>query len=158
MKEIVALDEFLSTKIHQWDVFMASVFLAGGITSCPDWQSDMVKKLSDTNLTLLNPRRTTFDITDPVQSELQIAWEHAHLKKAMAILFWFPKETLCPITLYELGYWAADRHKRLFVGTDPEYQRKIDVVTQLRLERPGIQVVHSLDELAQQVIAEFTLG
>jgi len=34
-----------------------SVFLAGGITGCEDWQDEIVEMLKDTNFVLLNPRR-----------------------------------------------------------------------------------------------------
>ena len=37
-----------------------SVFLAGGITGCPDWQSWMVTRLRPASLALLNPRRADF--------------------------------------------------------------------------------------------------
>ena len=57
-----------------------SVFLAGGITGCPDWQSDIVKMLSDTDLTLLNPRRADFPIGDPDAAFDQIQWEHNALR------------------------------------------------------------------------------
>ncbi len=49
-------------------------------------------------------------------------WEHDHLRRAKAIMFWFPSETLCPITLYELGAWtilARQTGTKLFVGADP---------------------------------------
>jgi hypothetical protein len=150
MKEIVALDVYVPA-----EGMLYPVFLAGGITGCPDWQSKMVRLLKDTDLTLLNPRRKSFDMTDPQHSMLQIAWEHRHLFRASAILFWFPKETLCPITLYELGRWAGERQKRIFVGAHPDYARRIDVVTQLALERPEIKVVDNLEDLASQVIAAF---
>lgn len=42
-----------------------SVFLAGGITGCPDWQSDIVKMLEKDPITIINPRRKDFPIGDP---------------------------------------------------------------------------------------------
>ncbi|MGH7175566.1 MAG: nucleoside 2-deoxyribosyltransferase domain-containing protein, partial [Minisyncoccia bacterium] len=127
-----------------------SVFLAGGITSCPDWQAEMVKLLSDTDLTLVSPRRKVWPIDRPEASEEQIVWEHQHFLRVDSILFWFPKETLCPIVLYELGAWLF-RPKAVFVGTHPDYQRKQDVIIQSRLERPALKVVHTLEDLAGQV-------
>ncbi len=41
-------------------VLYKSVYLAGGITNCPDWQQQMVHLLDDTDYTLLNPRRGCF--------------------------------------------------------------------------------------------------
>jgi hypothetical protein len=46
-----------------------------------------------------------FSMNDPTASKDQIQWEFEHLRKADTILFWFPKESICPIALYELGAW-----------------------------------------------------
>ncbi len=127
-----------------------SVFLAGGITNCPDWQKDIVELLSDTNLVLYNPRRADFPIGDPNAAKEQITWEHKYLHKADMILFWFPKETLCPIVLYELGYWT-NSSTPIFVGVHPEYQRRQDVEIQTGLSRSNVEGVYSLEDLAQQV-------
>lgn len=128
-----------------------SIFMAGGITNCPDWQQDMRELLSNTNLTLLNPRRVDFPIHDPDAAKAQITWEHIHLRKANAILFWFPHETLCPIVLYELGAWSIGS-KQIFVGVHPEYQRRQDVEIQTHLVRKDFKIVYSLEGLANQVI------
>lgn len=87
----------------------------------------------------------------PGTEEEQITWEHTHLLKADAILFWFPCETLCPIALYELGSWIF-RPKKLFIGCHPEYKRKTDVEIQTKLERPKQRILYSLDDLAKQVL------
>ncbi|MBC8102371.1 MAG: nucleoside 2-deoxyribosyltransferase domain-containing protein [Cytophagales bacterium] len=126
------------------------LFLAGGISGCGDWQREMTALLSDTSLTLLNPRRPDFPIDDEAAARTQIEWEFRHLRLADAILFWFPHETLCPITLFELG--AGSRSAvPLFVGTHPDYQRRTDVIVQLSLARPEVSVVGDLASLATQV-------
>lgn len=76
-----------------------SLFLAGGITGCPDWQSKLIDLLKNEDVVILNPRRKDFPINDPKAIEKQIVWEYNHLKKANAISFWFPKESICPIAL-----------------------------------------------------------
>ena len=129
----------------------ASIFLAGGITNCPDWQQDMVGLLSDTLYTLLNPRRKDFPIGDPNEALEQIAWEHNALRDADEILFWFPDDTICPIVLYELGAWSMTQ-KPIYVGVHPEYQRRQDVEIQTNLVRPEIKIAYSLEELANQII------
>lgn len=131
------------------------VFMAGGITDCPDWQQQILQMIrqTGTSLVLMNPRRTNFPIHDPKAAEAQIRWEHLHLKKAHAILFWFPKETLCPIVLYELGAWSMMVHKPIFVGMDPKYKRRQDVEIQTKLVRPEVKVVYSLKDLAVNVLA-----
>jgi hypothetical protein len=127
-----------------------SLFLAGGITGCPDWQVTMVNLLQNSELALLNPRRKNFDVMDPNIDEQQIRWEFEHLNLATAILFWFCAETLCPIALFEYGKWIGTS-KRLFVGHDPGYQRSKDIGIQTELTRNGQRIHDSLDSLAEEV-------
>lgn len=126
------------------------LFLGGGISSCPLWQDEIVPKMTHLDITLINPRRKQWDITNKSLEREQIEWEHRHMLRADAIMFWFPCETLCPITLYELGKWSV-RPKQLFVGCHPDYQRKRDVEIQTELERPKQIVVYSLNDLISQV-------
>jgi hypothetical protein len=130
-----------------------SLFVAGGISNCPNWQTDIIADLVEKGLdaNLFNPRREDYP-DEEAEAIRQIEWEFYALNKADAVLFWFPKETLCPITLLELGRFTHDT-KTIFVGTHPDYQRKLDVITQLRLARPDVQVVHSLDALTEQVFS-----
>ncbi len=128
-----------------------SVFLAGGITGCRDWRAEVVAQLMNSNLTLFNPLRPNFPIDDPSASVFQIQWEHEYLRKATAILFWFPAETLCPITLYELGAWSMTT-KPLFVGVHPDYTRIADVELQTRLVRPDVEIVYSVQALVAQLL------
>lgn len=135
-----------------------SIFLAGGITNCGDWQEEMRGLLADTDLVLLNPRRKNFPIGDPGTAEAQISWEYRHLGMADEILFWFSCETLCPIGLFELGRWSYYPawlpivcRKRIYVGVHPDYARRRDVEIQLELVRPEVEVVYSLEALADVV-------
>jgi len=127
-----------------------SLFIAGGISGCDNWQEEFINSLKDTDLTILNPRRNSFKADNLDIEEEQISWEFNHLKKVSAVSFWFPKETLCPITLYELGKQSV-LSKPLFIGVHPEYKRKRDIEIQTRLIRPEIKIVYSLSDLVQQV-------
>ncbi|MBC8143753.1 MAG: nucleoside 2-deoxyribosyltransferase domain-containing protein [Armatimonadetes bacterium] len=131
-----------------------SLFLAGGISACADWQKQIIALLAHTDLTLINPRREAFDLQDKSVAEAQIRWEYRRLREASAVLFWFPPETLCPITLFELG-GALERNAPVFVGCDPGYARRADVITQTALARPGIRVTETLADLAAQVVRAF---
>ncbi len=138
------------------DEHRLGVFLAGGITGCGDWQTQMVDLLGSTSLVLLNPRRDDFP-EDPAAAEneaaWQIHWEFVHLRLAAARLFWFPSATLCPITLFELGKFAASAAP-LFVGVDDQYQRKLNITHQLKLSRPNdCEISNSIEQLAARVIA-----
>lgn len=129
-----------------------SLFLAGGITGCPDWQATVVKMLQNEDVTLFSPRRKDFDVTNQKESEIQIAWEHKYLSQADAVSFWFCEKEIQPITLLEFGRWSTkELNKKLFVGVDPKYPRIKDVQTQLSLERPEIQIVYSLSDLVAQI-------
>ena len=127
------------------------VFMAGGVTNCPDWQQELRKELhaemgpltddsaNICSFTLLNPRRENFPINDPCASEEQIAWEYMGFKLADIIIFWFAKGSLNPIVLFELGKHYL--HPNIVVGCDPEYVRISDVIIQLRLVRPRFHVI-----------------
>ena len=126
------------------------VFVAGGISGCVDWQSEMIHLLDNDNIVLLNPRRDSFEVNDLNFSKFQIMWEYTHLKRADLVLFWFPAETLCPITLFELGVISL-RGTDMVVGCHPQYTRRFDVITQLSLYRPDVKVQDSITEVANMV-------
>lgn len=130
-----------------------SLFLAGGISNCPDWQSQLINLLSDCrDLTIFNPRRPNYPMDNPNEALNQIEWEYEHLKTADMIAVWFSKGSVNPIVLYELGIWINARPEiPAFVGIDPGYERTRDVQIQTKLARTDIQIVGSISELAEQV-------
>jgi hypothetical protein len=132
------------------------IFLAGGISNCSDWQSEVIAKLADKDVQLINPRRDDFDITNPDMSVEQICWEWEHLHAADAIIFYFAPETVCPITLYELGVHATNLTD-IFVTCHPDYVRKLDVEIQLSLARPSVKVHDNIDDMIADVIKFYTL-
>ena len=118
-----------------------AIFMAGGISNCPDWQSEVISKAADSNLNstlglmgkelvLINPRRPDFDVSKSESSVAQIKWERQHLALADSITFWFPKEGACMITLFELGC-ALGAGREFSVGVEPGYSRELDVRVQL---------------------------
>ena len=130
-----------------------SVFLAGGITGCPDWQSGVTNALAGLPITVFNPRRDMFP-DDPAAEEEQIRWEFERLRSATLVAFWFPKETLNPITLFEFGA-DMERTKPFIVGVDPEYARISDLEIQMKLRRPDVSMIRSLGELTDAIKAFF---
>jgi hypothetical protein len=127
-----------------------SVFLAGGITNCPDWQAEIVRKLSAADLTVVNPRRISFPIDDPDAAQAQIEWEYYWLRGTDIVSVWFSAGSLNPIVLFELGS-ALERCEHLIVGCDPQYERRQDVRLQTYLRRPELDIVYSLDDLAKAI-------
>ena len=130
-----------------------SVFLAGGISGTHDWQVELVALLADLPLVLLNPRRRNFPMDDPSAARAQIEWEFRYLRRATAVLFWFPPETLCPIALFELGGRIAEPKQALFVGAHLDYKRRLDIQIQLMLARPEVALLADIPALAEQVRA-----
>ena len=137
-------------KSESHDDFRKTLFLGGGISGCPDWQLEMVNLLKDTDLIIVNPRRKKFDLSDKSMTISQIHWEYSHLKICHARLFWFPCETLCPITLFELGKFCEEAAP-LFVGCHPDYKRKLDIEIQMKLAGRTIPISYSLKKLADIV-------
>lgn len=135
--EIYSVDKHSSKKI----------FLAGGISNCPDWQAEVVEKIKDIDHVIVyNPRRQNFPIDDPFASEQQITWEYEHLRDSDIIVFWFSKGSLNPIVLYELGKWGNSTDKKIIIGIDPDYERKMDVIIQTKLARPHTIIVNTLED------------
>jgi len=125
--------------------YRPALFLAGGITGCPNWQHELCTAIEDLDIIVLNPRRKDFNISDKNIIK-QIEWENWHLNNADMISFWFPEESLCPIALYELGAWTH-ASKTIFVGIHPNYQRRKDVEIQTRIKAPSVPIVYSIRDL-----------
>lgn len=128
-----------------------SVFLAGGITGCSDWQSIAARYLLDREISVFNPRRANFDVTDAKAAIAQVEWEFKALRQADVILFWFPESlTTQPIALFELGFWSGVGRGTIVVGSAPGYPRTFDVIKQMellsRLSSHPITVHGSLEE------------
>jgi len=132
------------------------IFLAGGITNCPDWQKVIIDKIKHSsnyyikimleNVTIFNPRRKNFPIEDPNASKEQITWEYERLRESNIIVFWFSKGSLNPIVLYELGRWGNSQPVIQIIGMDKEYERKSDVLIQTKLSKPETKICDNLDD------------
>lgn len=116
-----------------------AVFIAGGISDCADWQADVVNIIDCDTFDVVNPRRIGgFDKTGATAEE-QITWEHTALGKVDSYLFWFPKESICPIGLFELGM-ALERvlikpNPMIIIGWHEEYPRAFDLKIQTKLAK-----------------------
>jgi hypothetical protein len=137
----------------------ARLFLAGGISNCPDWQEDaadyLLSQLEGYDIDIINPRRNNFDF-EKISTREQVTWEYNALRWSDYVLFWFPEETVCPITLLELGKEMIRRKHiphSIFVGCHQEYKRKEDVNVQLELEiGDNIDVHYDLFSLLKHVV------
>ena len=144
-----------------------SVFLAGGICNCSDWQSAILVRLAqmDTdNLVVFNPRREKFPIGDPSAAYEQIEWEFKALEKADIFSMYFASGVSDqPICMYELGrniVRMQDRHpadwaSRLIISVENAYLRKQDVLIQTELACGNLYVnAHEGTKVLQDKHAE----
>lgn len=139
MKIITAPEKYILEKGE------ISVFLAGGITDCPNWQNDIIERLrylNTENLVVFNPRRENFPIHDPSASYKQIEWEFKALESADIFSMYFSSgESVQPICMYELGRNLAkmqikkpiDWEDRIVISVEDGYKRKQDVLIQTEL-------------------------
>jgi len=131
------------------------IFLAGGITNCPDWQAEIISRISsqvkNSSVTIFNPRRTRWK-KDEIKEEEQITWEHKYLQLVDLVVFWFPEETLCPIALYELGVCNAKRIDSIIIGYHRNYKRRTDVLIQSTLAGYKDNFYLTLDKLISRIL------
>ena len=119
-----------------------SVFLAGGITNCEDWQKEVTRELEFEDISIFNPRQEHFDITDKLASYKQITWEYERLEQMDIFSMYFCNANSDqPICMYELGRnivrmqnrFPNDWEKRIIISVEDGYRRKADVLIQTEL-------------------------
>lgn len=119
-----------------------SVFLAGGITNCKEWQKEVIKELDYADITIFNPRQEHFDVTDKLAAYKQIEWEFDRLETMDMFSMYFCNDNSDqPICMYELGRnivrmqnrFPADWQKRIVISVEKGYKREKDVLIQMQL-------------------------
>lgn len=140
MKVVTAIEDYELSRDE------ISVFLAGGITNCQEWQDKIISLLKDEidtdKLVVFNPRRKNFPIGDPSASYKQIDWEYRQLERMDIFSMYFAGgESDQPICMYELGRniirmqnrFPIDWSNRIVVSVESDYKRKQDVLIQTDL-------------------------
>lgn len=135
--------------------YSKSVFLAGSIEQdkAENWQNYIIEKLANTNITIFNPRRESWNENwkqsiDNPQFKEQVLWELEALEKADLIAMYFSPATKSPISLLELGLFA--RSEKMIVCCPKGFWRKgnVDIVC----EKFGISQVENLEMLVKEII------
>ena len=126
-----------------------AVFLAGSIEmgTAENWQIKVEELLKDTGWTILNPRRDNWDPSWDQKKENehfrgQVLWELEAQKRAEKIIMYFDPTTKSPISLLELGLFAASG--RMIVICPDEFWRKgnVDIVC----EEWNVKQVNTIEE------------
>ena len=157
MRVITAVEQYIP---KEGDI---TVFLAGGITNCWEWQDKIIELLMEkgdakksNELVIFNPRRKNFPINDPNASYEQICWEFEMLEKADIFSMYFCGDTPSdqPICMYELGRnivrmqmkYPTEWQRRIIISVENQYRRKNDVLFQTELATGNkITVRHAND-------------
>lgn len=135
---------------HPLEITHPSIFLAGSIEldKAQKWQDYITEQLVDFPLTLLNPRRDSWDASWPQEISFapfkeQVEWELEGLEVADLIIVYFDPATKSPISLLELGLHA--RSGKIVVCCPGGFWRKgnVDIVCR----RYGIPQVETIDAL-----------
>lgn len=144
-----------------------SVFLAGGITGCPDWQKIVIQELESEDISVYNPRQERFCVADKSASYKQIVWEYERLEKMDIFSMYFcGGDSIQPICMYELGRnilrmqnrFPSDWQNRIVISVEDGYQREQDVIIQVEL-CSGIHVnTNATPQLHAQQIKRAKMG
>lgn len=119
-----------------------SVFLAGGITNCKEWQKEVIDELHYEEISIFNPRQEHFDVSDRNASYKQIEWEFERLEQMDIFSMYFcNSNSTQPICMYELGRnivrmqnrFPSDWEKRIVISVENGYERAQDVFIQTQL-------------------------
>lgn len=144
------------TATEEIDTYKPTVFLAGGITNCPEWQNELIELLQyRDDFVLLNPRRENFPMDDPNAAEEQIRWEFEALNNCDIFSMWYTAGISDqPICMYELGrHLALKPADNIVIGVEPGYKRAQDVYIQTELVSPFVSnnIASTLNEHALNI-------
>jgi nucleoside 2-deoxyribosyltransferase len=135
-----------------------AVFLAGSIEqdTAEKWQEALIRRLADCPVTILNPRRKAWDASWDQsirhgEFRKQVEWELSAMERADCIVMYFDPNTKAPVTLLELGLFAASR--KLIVCCPEGFWRKgnVDIVC----EKYELKQARNLDELITTIKDSF---
>lgn len=127
-----------------------SFFLCGSIIG-EEWRDQIVESLKNFDVDIYNPKRLSWK--EALEKD-QVIWENSYLGRSNVIVFWFSEESVCPISLFELGVHLFS-NKVLYVGFSPKYQKLINLQTQLKLINPNMILYNSLENLISSIQKDF---
>lgn len=136
------------------------IFLGGSTTT--SWRDEVISSI-DGNGTFLDP------MTEDYDAEKSTKWEMLALWSCDSIVMWFGKETLQPISLFEIGthtaryFTSQGKTPYVVLGVDPEYQKRKEIEAQIDSlnthlvgDCPQLSIVDTLEEVVIGVKEEIT--
>lgn len=141
MKVIIAPEYYVPTKEE------VTVFLAGGITNCEDWQKEVIDYLKSLpeektdKLVIFNPRRDKWPkSSDTEEIRRQINWEADYIRSSYIFSMYFTdtEKSDQPICFYELGKYAHSYND--IISYKEGFKRALDVEFQMSIN--GRSCVH----------------
>lgn len=153
--EVVCPSDYLSDlEMSYRKQFAIPVFLAGGITNCEEWQKVVINYFKENwkherGIIFLNPRRDSFDVTNPNATREQIEWEFKYLNTPHVLfsMYFSNSPSPQPICFYEMGRALGKKSEidnfdklpknAVFVATHKDFHRKADVLIQGELADYG---------------------
>jgi hypothetical protein len=151
MIEVKSPDSYVEYD-NMYNSRITRIFLAGSIEmgTAENWQAKVANDLSDLDkVVLLNPRRDDWnpdweqDISNPEFKE-QVEWELEALERSNLIVFYFDPNTKSPITLLELGLYAAEYPSECIVCCPKGYWRRGNV--EIVCQRYGVKFTNTYEE------------
>lgn len=128
------------------------IFLAGSIDmgKARNWQTEVTDAMADLDVAILNPRRDDWDsswVQDISNDQFneQVTWELDMQDAADLIVMYFDPEGQAPITLLELGLYAASG--KIIVCCPEGYWRRGNV--QMVCDRYALPLVDTIEEMIE---------
>lgn len=134
MKVITAPEYYVPTRDE------ITVFLAGGITNCENWQKEVIDYLMSLpeektdRLVIFNPRRDKWPKnSDTEEIRRQINWEADYIRSADIFTMYFTntEKSDQPICFYELGKYANRTND--IISYQEGFKRALDVDFQMSI-------------------------
>jgi hypothetical protein len=115
-----------------------------------DWQAQVTRELNDLDIAILNPRRDDWDSTwvqdiSNAKFNEQVTWELDMQDEADVIVMYFDPKGQAPITLLELGLYAASG--KVIVCCPEGYWRRGNV--QMVCDRHNLPLVETIEEMIE---------
>lgn len=143
MKVITAPEYYVPTRDE------ITVFLAGGITNCENWQKEVIDYLMSLpeektdKLVIFNPRRDKWPKnSDTEEIRRQINWEADYIRTADIFTMYFTntEKSDQPICFYELGKYANRIND--IISYQEGFRRALDVEFQMSIYGCIHAVIH----------------